>query len=271
MKKIALVLYSTLLLSTSLISSAGAAKQNYSPAQENLLKPVGKNNFMDNEGRVIYYPCTMGGEPLVIYSSVNNQPISSKATIHPAYMKKGYQASPLLIPSFETSEDVSNQNLIIQTINPPADYLSLVLTRTDNHPFYVDTANFPVVDVISGEEGTLQKYVSSFNVTINQAADTNRRTDLPIYNYNFVQDLGLFVYSEVTQIQARIATWNQNSDWTNGHLGSNYSNIAYRFAPLAVNDEVETYNGFGFWICGSDQKRINNEPKSQKSYIDALG
>jgi hypothetical protein len=103
---------------------------------------------MDKEGRVIYYPCNMGGEPLVIYSVVDGKPITSKSTFYPVYLKEGYLASPLTIPDFETTEEVSNNDLIIQTINPPAAFLSVDLSRKDGIPFYVDTANFPVADVI---------------------------------------------------------------------------------------------------------------------------
>jgi len=234
-----------------------------------ILKKIGKDYFVDREGRVIYYPCSMGGEPLVIYSSLDDQPISSKSTWYPVYLESGYQATPLSIPSFETSERTSRKNLIIETINPADAYLSFQLTRQDFPVFYVDTANFAIVDTVSGEEGTLQKYVSTFSVNIDHLSTEFKHVDVPIYNYHFEEDAGLYVYSYVTQIQSNIASWNQNTNWTDGSLGRNLAKIPYRFSPLKIK-KGSGYDGFGFWICGSNKKEEEHTIGDKKSYVDNL-
>jgi hypothetical protein len=232
------------------------------------LQNIGKNYFKDNEGRVIHYPCSMGGEPLVIYSSIDGKPISSKSILFPVYLKSGYQATPLSIPSYEENDAISHKNLIIQAINPSAGYVSFNLTRHDRAPFYVDTANFPIVDTTPGLEGIFQKYVSIFNVNINNTSDEFAHIDFPTYNYHFEESAGLYIYSYVTHIKANIASWNQNSKWTDGKLGRNLSNIPYRFSPIqeVAGHGIATYDGFGFWICGSDQQdekpKENNNPQS---------
>jgi hypothetical protein len=236
-----------------------------------LLEKINQHVFKDHDGRVIDYPCSMGGEPLVIYSSVDGRDISSKATLLPVYIKDGFQASPINIPNDEISEALSPANLIIQTINPAAGYVSFDLSRKDGANFYVDTANFPIVDTDSGKEGDLQKYVSVFNVTINNTDDMYARIDIPTYNYNFEESSGLYVYSYVNEIKASIASWNQNSKWTNGVLGRNLSNIPYRFSPMKVEDGGETYyDGFGFWICGSDKEQAHHIIGDKKYYVDKI-
>ncbi len=236
-----------------------------------LLEKTDQYSFKDHNGRVIDYPCSHGGEPLVIYSSVDGRDISSKATLLPVYIKDGYQASPISIPDYEMSESVSLKNLIIQTINPAFGYVTFDLSRTDGADFYVDTANFPIVDTDAGKEGDQQKYVSIFNVMINNSDDVYARIAFPTYNYNFDESAGLYVYSYVNEIKANIASWNQNSKWTNGVLGRNLSNIPYRYSFEKVEDGGRTYyDGFGFWICGSDKKQDNRTIGKQKYYVDKI-
>lgn len=251
--------------------SVCAAKTSYFSPISSLEKLNNSYYFKDNNGRVIFYPCSMGGEPLVIYSALNGKPISSKTIWLPVYLKNGYEATPIMIPDSVMSETLSLTNLVIQTINPADEYLSINLERKDGTEFYVDTANFPIVDTVSGQEGTKQKYVSIFNVSINNTDLIYTYVDFPLYNYNFEQSVGLYVYSPVNQITARIASWNQNSKWTNGILGRNLSNIPYRFSPIKIEGAETYYDGFGFWICGSDQLQFNNKKGKQKIYMDKIG
>lgn len=248
--------------------SAYAAQIAYS-APASLLEKMDQNHFKDQNGRVIFYPCSMGGEPLVIYSSINGKPISSKSVLTPIYLKSGYQATPITIPDHEISEAVSNKNLILQMINPALGFFSIGLSRQDGQNFYVDTANFPVIDMIPGTEGTLQKYVSLFNVTIDDSTQEFAHINFPSYNYSFFESSGLYVYHYVKQITANMASWNQNTKWTDGRLGRNLSDIPFRFSPLMVIDAGKiSYDGYGFWICGSDTKQDDNKIGDQKSYID---
>jgi len=256
--------YLTVILGLSTVYSAYADTP--------MLEKIGQNYFKDPEGRVIYYPCSMGGEPLVIYAHfIGADPISSKSELKPIYIEKGYQASPLVIPSYEQIDKTDNQNLIIQTINPAFGYVSIDLTRKDGKQFYVDTANFPIVDSQYLLDGTLERYVSIFNVTINNSESEYAHTDTPIYNYSFDESAGLYVYRYVTEIKANIASWNQRSHWTDGRLGRHYSNIPYRFSPIKIkNGPIDSYDGFGFWICGSDVQQDDNKMKDQKSYKDTV-
>ncbi len=260
----------TMILGMTFIFSANAAQTPYI-VPTSMLEKTNQNYFKDREGRMISYPCSMGGEPLVIYSSIDHKPISSTSTLNPIYVKSGYQATPIMIPEFEMSEVVSKHDLVIQTINPASFYVSFDVSREDGADFYVDTANFPIVATKDGKEGTQEKYVSIFNVSINNSDQIYAHVDFPVYNYSFEESSGLYVYSEVNQITARIASWSQNSNWTDGRLGRNLSNISYRFSPLKVKDGGETYyNGFGFWICGSDKKQDGNKIGKQKSYVDKI-
>lgn len=267
MKKSYLSVCITLILSIIPIYSS-AAEATYS-APPSLLEKIDKDHFKDHAGRVIYYPCNMGGEPLVIYSSVDGKVISSKSTLMPVYLKSGYQATPITIPGYEMSDTESTKYLNIQMANPATDYFSIGLTRQDGQRFYVDTANFPVVDTISGAEGTLQKYVSTYNVSINNSPEIYKTIRFPTYNYNFIQSCGLYVYHYVKQITANMASWNQNKKWTDGRLGRNFSDIPYRYSPIRVIDGGKiTSDGFGFWICGSDVKQDDNKIGDQASYTD---
>lgn len=259
-----------LMLGMTVIFSICAAKAPYVASVSTLEKLNNRYDFKDENGRIIFYPCSMGGEPLVIYSSLNGQAISSKTLWMPVYLKNGYEATPIIIPDYEKSDTLSTTNLIIQTINPADAYVSINLTRKDGAEFYVDTANFPIVDTVSGQEGTQQKFVSIFNVSINNSDLIYKYVDFPIYNYNFEQSIGLYVYTSVNQITANIASWNQNSKWTNGVLGRNLSEIPYRFSPIKIDGEETFYDGFGFWICGSDQLQTQNKIEKQKIYIDKL-
>lgn len=259
------------LLFTSLLTllHSAYAIESTSSTPTPLLKKIGKGYFVDRSGRVIYYPCSMGGEPLVIYSSLDGKPISSKATWNPVYVEAGYQATPLSIPTFEMSDSTSPTDLIIETINPASAYVSFELTRQGWPIFYVDTVNFSIVDTFAGEEGTFQKMVSVVNVNINHATSEYKHIDMPFYNYNFEEDAGLYVYSYVTHIKANIGSWDENTNWTDGVLGRNTAKIPYRFSPLKIEGKP-TYDGFGFWICGSDKQDAPHEIGDQKSYIDKL-
>lgn len=62
------------------------------------LEHINGKNFVEN-GLNISYPCTAGGEPLVIYSTEvhNKKPISSKNKIVPVYTKTGFIGTPIEI------------------------------------------------------------------------------------------------------------------------------------------------------------------------------
>lgn len=217
------------------------------------LTPIGKNYFKDHDGRIINYPCQAGGEPLVIYSSVDGKAISSQAVLNPVYLKEGYQATQLYIPALEMTEAQSLQDLMIQATNPAYAFITFNLSRMNGKTFYVHTAIFPVVESKS-TEGDAVKFVSLFNVNINQSPDTFKTSAFPIYNNNNDESKELGIYSDVSEITANLASWNQTTRWSFGEKRY-YSNVAYRFSPVKANTNGATsYNGYGFWICGSDQK-----------------
>ena len=256
----------------SILSCSVYASESHYTAPNPQLVKANKGYFRNSVGVAINYPCSFGGEPLVIYSTpvANTNLISSQSTIYPLYVKNSYEATTLTIPHFQKNELKSTKDLIVETINPAFGKISFGLKRTDGQRFYVDTANFPVVEVTSEKEGTKDKYVSNYSVNINDTSKSFAENEDPAYNYSFDEDTGLYVFHSVKQITANVASWNQNSKWSNASLGRNVSNIGYKFTPQA-SDDPNIYNGFGFWICGSDHKGVVFKPKNNKNiYRDQL-
>lgn len=211
------------------------------------------------------YPCSAGGQPLVIYSMPigNITPIESNKTIYPLYVRPGYQASPLSIPTELQTSHVSTQNLTIQTTNPAIDSIHFQLSRVDQQPFYVNSINFPPVVIPKpGTEGTREKYVSTYQAFINQESRPLTQSSRPEYNYSFVQDTGLLLYTPVTSVTATYKSWNQNTEWTDGNLGLHTALVQYRFVPQRSDDDPDLFNGYGFWVCGADTPPASKQLKA---------
>lgn len=227
----------------------------------------------DSYGNTINYPCHAGGEPLVIYSTDagNQELISSKNVIYPVYVKDGYKASPLSINQDEQSNLISVQNLIIQTINPAYGAVTFELSRNDAQPFYVNTVNYPSIEMPHHDNGTKYKYVSAYQIYANNDLDTPIKTTFkPITHYWMDQDIGILVGKTMTSLHAEAASWNQNGDWTNGELGRHVYPIRYRFSPRGIaGSDPKLYNGYGFWVCGGKQE-VTSSAKKPAVYQDKV-
>lgn len=249
---------------------------SYSFGDEYLSTDTKNPSLIHNSyGDDVLYPCSAGGEPLVIYATDthNSVLISSKNIINPLYVKEGYTATPLSIETYEQSDLSSFKNLIVKTTNPEAGEISFELRRNDTQPFYVNTVNYPSIDVSVNGDGTQDKYVSAYRIFANDDLDTAiRETFKPIKHYWFDEDTAIVVDTNVTALHAEAATWNQNGEWTDGTLGRHYYAIRYRFSPEQVpNTDPKEYNGYGFWICGGSQE-VNPPIKKSipLSYADTV-
>lgn len=221
----------------------------------------------------VSYPCTAGGELLVVYGTpVNNQQyISSHTTIYPLYVKPGFEATPLYIPDNQRSAAISRSLLNVSTLNPPVSTISFNLRQRNQDAFYVNSVNSPMAKTNPAITGTLQKRVSMMQAFINGERTSSKHSSYPEYNYNYLQDSGLIIFEMVKNISGAIATWNQNGLWTNGKLGRHRYPIQYNFTPQA-SDDPNFYNGMGFWVCGSVDAPQQNLHVSQRSisYNDKL-
>jgi len=220
-----------------------------------------KGILKESPGIAVNYPCQFGGEPLVIYSTKigNTQSISSKAIIYPLYIKNGYEASALQIPDYEQTSRLSNKYLITQTQNPADASISFSLKRMDNKSFFIDTSLFPIVNSTIAHDGKTQKYVSTIEILINNSNIPVAFTLYPFPNYSFDEAAGIFVYHRARQISNAISSWDQHEKWSNGTMGKHISQIYYRFSPEQSPDDPSFYNGFGFWVCGSDKTPKNSK------------
>lgn len=216
------------------------------------LVPLGSGRFMD--GNIsINYPCSQGGEPLVIYSSSLNDrtPISSKATINPLYIKNGYSASPLEVSDVAQSDYVSPNYLMIQTPSPTTHFhsVSFSLNRTDHQDFYVSTVNLAAI--YSRPE---QQFVSSYQVIVDKGSSLEKiyQNINPYEMRSMDQDLGVLIFHNVKTLDIAQYAWNQLGKWSSYKSSFTYP-VSYYFKPQK-SDIPDLYNGFGFWVCGVDSE-----------------
>jgi hypothetical protein len=209
-----------------------------------------ENTLIYDDAARVNYPCNYGGKLLVIYSAplTNTQPISSQTTLYPIYVKNGYQASPLSIEPSEQTDKTSFKDLVIKTTNPAYGVVSYRLSRTDGQPFYIDTVNFPSLDIPHENVGKKVKYVSSMRLYANDEQQPFVTTFTPLVEDWFIQDTALLAYHDLKKLMVNEASWNQRGEWTDGELGRHTYPIKYRFSP--EENDVGTYNGYGFWVCG---------------------
>lgn len=214
---------------------------------------IGQNKFID-KNLTIEYPCSSGGEPLVIYSVpvYNLLPVSSKKPIAPRYVKPGYHASKLVVGQNTQSDKSSLSELIIKTANPSYsnNYVGFSLTRDKDQEFYVDTVNFGSVKVEQDDQ-----FVSSARVTDDQG-QVLFQSITPSRMQTFDQDWGIMLFQSVKQINAFQYAWNQKANWRDEN-GEVQHMVRYKFTPQKQED-TSGYNGFGFWICGSDSESASN-------------
>ncbi len=112
-------------------------------------------SYFESNGEKVFYPCTGGGEPLVIYGSLfgSNYIINSKIKQEPSYVKSTFIRLPLEVANFAQTADFSDRFLIIQSQNPATDtqYVKLSLQKKDGTQFYINTVNFASISMENGE------------------------------------------------------------------------------------------------------------------------
>lgn len=206
---------------------------------------LGHGLFTDGT-TTIHYPCTLGGEPLVIYGTLpnNNLPISSQQPISPIYIEQGFMASPLEVSQAAQTQPTATDRLIIQTPNPATmyHYVQFQLQTQDGSLFYVTSVNFAAVT--ANADAKILAYYE-----INTDSDTTKLTQLPFQMHNFDQDVGVGIEKYVSKIFAKYYAWDEALDWGQGQVAP-HRQIAYKFTPLPSEDNPRFYNGYGFWICG---------------------
>lgn len=232
-------------------------------AMANTLTHLSGSQFTD--GLVtIQYPCTAGGEPLVIYSTVtrNTTPLSSSSPILPVYVKQGYRADPLMVSRLSQNSETATDRLIIQSMNP-ANHDQLVsfgLRRPQ--AFFVNSINFAAIDAADDA-----RIVSSFKISMD---NDYYQTIVPSKMYNFVQDMGFFVFRNVHEIKGEQYTWSQQGLWRDQNGMQPNHLIKYFFQPIKPPGS-NTFNGFGFWICGKDNTSAGSVTQLRKTaYIDKI-
>ncbi len=202
------------------------------------------NTFLDN-GVSVKFPCSHGGEPLVIYSTpINNTAlISSLDPIYPIYVKTGYNADLLTIDSISQNQATSTQNLIVENYNPASGAIHFGLSRSDGQTFFVNTINFAAINATATSH-----YVSSFVVNVDQQPYVE--TVIPETMPNFIEDQGFDILAALHSIQGVQYSWNQRGAW-HTYSSRHGDPIPYDFTPQStVNGQ---YAGYGFWVCGQDQ------------------
>lgn len=212
------------------------------------LKHVNGSYFDDN-GEKIFYPCTGGGEPLVIYGSTlsSNYLIVSKNKIEPIYIKEGFDFLPLEVANYAQSSENSDQFLIINSQNPATEsqYVKIGIQKKDGSNFYVNTVNLASVVTNSDEQ-----FVTNYKITINNNSISSRI--IPIKLYSFQQDIGVNIFKNAKKIEAMQYTWNQKTPWTDFSHPTVSSIVKYNF-KAQVTSEPHFMNGFGYWICGEEK------------------
>lgn len=213
----------------------------------------------------IEYPCSAGGEPLVIYSTptTNVIPISSRGAIQPAYVKESYTASPLIISDTSQTDETSLNRLIIQSSNPASkyNYVSFNLIRENDENFYVNSINFPSIEAQDDAH-----IVSMIKIILD--GNRNIQSTVPLRMFNFFQDTGFYIYQTLHSIHGMQFSWDQQADWYDkDHLEAKHT-VSYFYQPMRSNTDV--YNGYGFWICGSDSAPLNKKQNKtgQAFYMD---
>ena len=208
--------------------------------------------------KLVQYKCSYGGEPLAIWSTKIDEVIDSSLDLKPTYVKEGYTASKLVIEPIGKSNRKERDGIHLYDENLPKGSIYYELAR--DKEFYVNTANFPVfLSEFS------KKTVANFHI---HTDNTKFSGNNPSQQYSFVISNGFFIYEKTKLLFGRSFTWDQSIDWSN-ILNSNKQDIYMRTTPRFVNENL--YEGFGFWVCGSDEKPTEDinieELKSKKGFV----
>ncbi|RJY19339.1 hypothetical protein D5R81_01130 [Parashewanella spongiae] len=241
----------------SLLFSCGA-NSNISTPQINTLQDIGEGLFSDNNGHTEQFICPAGGEPLVIYSTpaYNNEPISSKSTIVPIYVKPGFTASPIKISISQQSEKKSLKYLYIKSRVPADSFLDFDLTKEDDSSFWLNSVQFPVIHIDSRLAKKKQKYVSLAFVQLDNE-EIGPEKEIPVRNYPFDADFRINIFRNVHKISGSFTGWDQSASWDTAWKPL-YEDIPFTFTSIKSTDDPSYYNGYGLWVCGNDAEQLVN-------------
>lgn len=209
-----------------------------------------QGSYFEGNGETVYYPCTGGGEPLVIFGNLygSNHIINSKMKQDPIYLKNTFVRLPLEVANFAQAVDFSDKYLIIQSQNPATDaqYIKITLQKKDGTPFYINTVNFASISLETGE-----RFVTNYKINLSNSVVITQPT--PIRMYSFQQDIGANVFKNTNKMEAFQYSWNQNTAWSDTRNIYN-SKIKYSFKAQPTSTP-SIFNGYGFWICGSENAK----------------
>ncbi|MBE8168216.1 MAG: hypothetical protein HAW66_07600 [Shewanella sp.] len=243
---------------------------SYSHSSINTLYHLGESLFSDVNGNTEQFICPAGGEPLVIYSTPadNNKPISSKSKIFPIYIKKGFSASPIQIQILQQSDKMSNRYLYIKSRVPSDSFLDFDLTKKDSSGFWVDSVQYPVIDIDTTKPQEMQKYMTLQFVKLDDGP-VGPEKQIPNRNYSFIADYGLYVYRNIHKLTGSFTGWNQATLWDTAWEPL-YEDIPFIFTSMRSKDDPSFYNGYGLWVCGAEteQQEITTTAKEIQKVID---
>nr|BFD30790.1 hypothetical protein GTC16762_04080 [Pigmentibacter ruber] len=204
-------------------------------------------SFFDDNGVKIFYPCTGGGEPLIIYGSASStiDLISSKNKIKPIYIKEGFKSENLEVSFSAQSDETSSQFLVIKSENPATSgqYVRFNLAKINGDKFYVNTTN---IASVAAENDS--KIVTNYNINVDNSLTISRI--LPIKMYSFQQDIGVNVFRNLSNLEVQQFVWDQTLPWTD-YSHANLSSIIKLNFKAKATSEISTFNGYGYWVCGN--------------------
>ncbi|WGL61219.1 hypothetical protein QEJ31_06395 [Pigmentibacter sp. JX0631] len=204
-------------------------------------------SYFDDNGVKIFYPCTGGGEPLIIYGNAasSNNLVSSKNKVEPIYIKEGFKSQNLEVSNAAQSEENSDQYLIIKSENPATSgqYVKFNLEKVNGEKFYINTVNLASVSAANEN-----KIVTNYSVKIDNSIVVSRI--LPIKMYSFQQDIGVNIYKNLNNIEVQQFVWDQTIPWTDYSHPNLSSLIKLNFRAKATTENFN-FNGYGYWICGN--------------------
>lgn len=211
--------------------------------------------IQENSDERSLFRCTLGGQPLAIWSVPSNTEIDSLEFIKPSFLKEGFNATDFKAEKHIRSDIKEEDYYHIKTINP-ANGASIAAVWREDKPFYVATANFAPVYCNNSN----QTY-STYEVVVGNEDDTEytytRAT--PLENYEHISSVGVFVYQTLKFIEVNHYAWDPFLPWPNYYLRKE-QDLYYLFAP-------RTYDGnrfgHGFYICGEEEEPEDFSKKNQ--------
>ncbi|MGB0893069.1 MAG: hypothetical protein ACPGUD_01570 [Parashewanella sp.] len=203
------------------------------------------------------FRCPAGGEPLVVYSTrFNNlQPISSKDTIQAIYVNANFSATPLHIEKPQQSSKKSKDHLIIKTRAPADTFVDFSVERKDGEAFTLNSVQFPVIQSTEDDDKQHQ-YVTLAYIRIDDDRVGPER-EIPVRSYRFDEDYRLNVLKNIYKLTGSFTGWDQLTPWGTEWGKNKFDPMPFVFSSIQSDDDPTVYNGYGAWVCGSEQPQSN--------------